>query len=414
MEFRTLEDLELKNKTVLLRVDLNVPIVHGKIEDTTRIERLVPTINSLLEAGAKVVAMSHFGRPKGEFVLDMSLAPIADALSNALDGKPVNFAVDCIGESAEQAVKNTGYGEVILLENLRFHKGEASNDPEFVASLAKLGDCYVNDTFSCAHRSHASIVGLAEKLPSAAGLLLQEEIENLSKTLNNAGKPIAAIVGGSKVSTKLQVLKNLVKKVDLLIIGGAMANTFLFAKGYNIGKSLYEPELKDDALSIIKAAKEHNCELFLPEDVITAKKLEAKAPCEIKAADAATADDLILDIGPESIAHLHQKLKTFKTVIWNGPLGAFEVMPFGVGTYSLARTVAQLTQSGQMVSVGGGGDVVSALTSAGLTDKFTYISTAGGAFLEWLEGNKLPGITAIRTDLDGYDDDSEPKKCSGL
>ena len=392
----TMKDLDVKSKVVLVRVDLNVPMSHGKVDDYTRITRLVPTLNYLIKNKAKIVVLSHFGRPKGEFVREMSLAPLADALGKALGGMHVHFALDCIGEKAKNAVSELKEGEVLLLENLRFHKGEETNNAKFTADLAELGDCYVNDTFSCSHRKHASIVGLANSLPAAAGLLLQDEIDNLEKVLETPDRPIAAIVGGAKVSTKLNILNNLVKKVDLLVIGGAMANTFLYAEGKKIGKSLYEPDLKDTAIEIIKIAEKNNCEIFIPSDVITAKKLVSNAECKVSSLSKVNKDDMILDIGPESLSILHDKFKSIKTVIWNGPLGAFEIAPFGAGTTCLARTVASLTSSKKVVSVGGGGDIVAALGDAGLKDSFSYISTAGGAFLEWLEGKELPGVAALK------------------
>lgn len=397
MPLATLKDLKVAGKTVLVRVDLNVPMSHGKVDDTTRITRLAPTLNYLIQNKAKVVVLSHFGRPKGEFKRDMSLAPLANELGKVLGDIHVHFALDCIGSAAKDAVFSLQEGDVLLLENLRFHKGEELNDDQFVSELAELGDFYVNDTFSCSHRSHASIVGLAKSLPSAAGFLLQDEIKNLEQVLEYPDRPIAAIVGGAKVSTKLNILYNLVKKVDLLVIGGAMANTFLYAKGQNIGKSLYEPQLKDDALAIMKSAEELGCQLFIPHDVITAKELSARAECSVIPVSEVAEDDMILDMGPESISELQAKLKDFKTVIWNGPLGAFEIMPFGTATVSLARTVAALTISGKIVSVGGGGDVVASLGDAGLQKSFSYISTAGGAFLEWLEGKELPGVAVLKS-----------------
>jgi phosphoglycerate kinase len=396
MPLRTLRDLDVTNKTVLLRVDLNVPIKHGKVEDMTRITRLVPTFEALLKQNAKIVVLSHFGRPKGEYNREFSLAPITNALSEALDGKAIKFALDCIGELAQNAVKELQPGDILLLENLRFHKGEEANDPSFTKQLASLGDCYINDTFSCSHRSHASIVGLAELLPSAAGLLLQEEIENVERVLENPERPLAAIVGGGKVSTKLEVLQNLSKKVDILAIGGAMANTFLKAAGYNIGKSLHEEDLVETAKTILAQAKSTSCEIILPKDVIVTKKFAERAPCEVLPITAVPEDGMILDIGPDSVQELSDRLNTVKSLVWNGPLGAFELSPFDVGTSSIARKVSSLTKQGKITSVAGGGDVVSALTQAGLVDSFTYISTAGGAFLEWLEGKELPGIAALK------------------
>ncbi len=397
-KLKTLSDLKgkLTGKVVLCRVDLNVPMVSGRIEDATRIRKIIPTIKELIKQNARVVVLSHFGRPDGKFEREMSLAPLTNHLSEALDGLEVKFALDCIGDATKESVKNLKNGEVLLLENLRFHAGEEANNPKFVEELASLGDFYVNDTFSCSHRKHASIVGIAKKLPSAAGLLMQDEIENLERILSNPQKPMAAIVGGSKVSTKLKLLNTLVKKVDLLVIGGAMANTFLKAAGYKIGKSLHEEDLVDTAAQIMEKARKYNCEIFLPVDVVVAEKFQAMAECRILPANKIPAASMVLDIGPLSIATLTEKLSKCKTVVWNGPLGAFECRPFDVATISLARTVASLTTSGSLTSIAGGGDVVAALNVAGLTESFTYISTAGGAFLDWLQGDGLPGIDVLK------------------
>lgn len=396
MNIRTLKDIDIKGKTVLYRADLNVPMKAGGVEDASRITRLVPTIKELLRQNAKVVIMSHFGRPEGEFVRELSLAPIANVLSEALDGIEVKFSLDCIGEEAEEAVKSLRHGQILLLENLRFHAGETKNSKAFTEKLASLGDVYVNDTFSCSHRKHSSIVGLAEMLPSAAGLLLQHEIESLELVLNSKKSPIAAVVGGAKVSTKLTMLESLIKKVDLIVIGGAMANTFLKSQGYNIGKSLYEPELVDTAKKVIEKSAKANCRIYLPVDVVVAKELKDKVECEILPVDKVRNQDLILDIGPATVVELNTILSGYKTLVWNGPLGAFEYRPFDIGTSSLARIVASLTKFNGLTSVAGGGDIVSALKYAGLTNSFSYISTAGGAFLEWLEGKELPGIAALR------------------
>ena len=393
---RTLNDLNVTHKTVLVRVDLNVPMKHGKVEDATRITRLVPTLKALINRQAKVVILSHFGRPDGEFVRDMSLAPLTNPLSEALDDMPIKFALDCLGETTKEAVTALQPGEVILLENVRFHKGEEKNDPEFAKELASLGDCFVNDTLSCSHRAHASIVGIAQYLPSAAGLLLEDEIKNLERVLEHPEPPLVAIVGGSKVSTKLELLDNLIQKVQLLVIGGAMANTFLKASGFNIGKSLYEEALVPTAKDILQQAKSSDCEIFLPRDAVVAKEFKAQAPCEILPVSQIPDDGMILDIGPDSIMELSYKLGGAKSLVWNGPLGAFEMQPFDVGTVSLARRVASLTKQGKLISVAGGGDVVAALKLGGMVDEFTYISTAGGAFLEWMEGKELPGLTALR------------------
>lgn len=395
MKLKTLKDLNVNNKVVLCRVDFNVPMRNGRVEDNTRILRIVPTIEYLIKNKAKVVIISHFGRPKGEFDRELSLVPLADALSNALGGKFVKFAVDCIGHHAKEAVESMESGDVLLLENLRFHKGEKENDAKFIRELASLGDIFVNDTFSCSHRAHASIVGLTKKLPSAAGLLLQSEIESLESVFKDSEHPMAAIVGGSKVSTKLDLLNSLINKVDLLVIGGAMANTFLKAKGYKIGKSLYEKDLVQETKNIIAKAKENNCEIYLPQDAIVAKELKDTPDCKVVSIDEVPSDEMILDLGPRTIANLSDKLAECKMVVWNGPLGAFEYRPFDVSSITLAQNLAYLTSKGIIKSVAGGGDVVAALGLSGLTESFTYISTGGGAFLEWLEGKGLPGINVL-------------------
>lgn len=395
MNLKTLSDLELNDKVVLCRVDFNVPMKNGRVEDNTRLLRVIPTIKHLIEKNAKVVIISHFGRPQGEFDRDLSLVPLADALSSALEGKFVKFAVDCIGHHAKEAIDSMESGDILLLENLRFHKGEKENDAEFVNELASLGDVYVNDTFSCSHRPHASILGIAEKLPSAAGFLMQNEIENLEKIFKESLKPMAAIVGGSKVSTKLDLLNALISKVDLLVIGGAMANTFLKAKGYNIGKSLHEKELLKAAKDIIAKAEQSNCEIYLPQDVVVAKELKDRPECKVVSIDEVPSDEMILDLGPQTIADLSDKLERSKMVVWNGPLGAFEFRPFDVASITLAQNIAYLTSKGTIKSVAGGGDVVAALGVSGLTESFTYISTAGGAFLQWLEGKGLPGVNVL-------------------
>lgn len=394
-KLRTLKDIDVKGKVVLCRVDLNVPMKHGRVEDATRIIRIVPTIEHLVKEKAKVVVISHFGRPKGEFVRDMSLAPLADDLSRALGGMEVKFALDCIGKPAKDAISAMKDGEVLLLENLRFHAGEEKNNPEFVEQLASLGDIFVNDTFSCSHRAHASITGVAEKLTAVAGLLMQEEVESLEKVLKNPQKPMAAIVGGSKVSTKLELLQTLVNEVNLLVIGGAMANTFLSAKGYNIGKSMYEKDLVADAKQIIEKAQKSGCEIFLPSDVMVAKELKERPDCKVLNVDDVSGDYMILDIGPATVAQLADKLAACKTVVWNGPVGAFEFRPFDVGSIAIAQNIAALTSAGKIISVAGGGDVVAALGVSGLSDSFSYISTAGGAFLDWMQGNGLPGVDVL-------------------
>ncbi len=392
--FKTIDDIEVSDKRVFLRADLNVPIVHGKISDMTRIKRVSSTITELLDRGAKVIVASHFGRPDGKFNLEYSLAPIADGLSIAT-GREVKFAVDCVGIEAEKAANNLAEGELLLLENLRFHEGEEGNDPAFAKQLAALADIYVNDAFSCSHRAHASIVGVAQYLPAVAGRLMQEELSNLENILGTPQKPVAAIIGGSKVSTKLALLETLLNKVDVMVIGGGMANTFLKAKGLNIGTSLCEDKMLDTAKKIMEAADKKGCKIVLPVDCVVTKEFKKHAESKILAADKIT-DGMILDVGPRTIQAATEALANVKTVVWNGPMGAFEFPPFDVGTVSLARVVGALAAEGKIKSISGGGDTVSALAHSALSDSFTYISTAGGAFLEWLEGKDLPGVAALK------------------
>jgi phosphoglycerate kinase len=393
--FKSLDDIDVKGLRVLVRGDLNVPVRDGNVSDATRIERLVPTLNALIEKGARVVVISHFGRPKGQRVAEMSLAPVADALSAAL-GRPVAFAADCIGDTAASVVDALAPGEVALLENLRFHPGEEANEPAFAAALAALGDVYVNDGFSVSHRAHASTEAIARLLPAAAGRNMQAELEALSAALGNPTRPVAAIVGGAKVSTKLALLGNLIEKVDALVIGGAMANTFLYALGTDIGASLCEPDLADTARGILAKADTLGCEIILPSDVVVAGALEANAACETLQVAAVPEDKMILDIGPGSAAALAERLGHCRTLLWNGPLGAYEFPPFDAATVTVARAAAMLTRDGELVTVAGGGDTVAALKHAGVLDDFTYVSTAGGAFLEWLEGRELPGVAALQ------------------
>jgi phosphoglycerate kinase len=393
--FKTLDSLSVEGKRVLVRVDLNVPMHDGKVSDATRIERLVPTIRHLSDAGAKVILLSHFGRPKGKKDPAQSLAPLVAPLSQALGGKSVAFADDCIGPSAEAAVAALHDGDVLLLENLRFHAGEEANDPDFAQALASLGDLYVNDAFSAAHRAHASTEALARLLPRAAGLLMQAELEALGAALEHPKRPLAALVGGSKVSTKLDLLNALVAKVDVLIIGGAMANTMLLAKGIETGKSLVERNMLDTASAIFAAAERAGCSIVLPEDAVIAGALQAGVATEIVAVDAVPADKMILDIGPTSVAAITDRLKTVATLVWNGPVGAFEIPPFDSGTTAIAQAVIPLVAAGKLLAVAGGGDTVAALAHAGAEDKLSYVSTAGGAFLEWLEGRTLPGVAAL-------------------
>ena len=394
MPFRTLDNLDVAGKRVLLRADLNVPVRDGKITDMTRIERLSPTIRELSEKGARVIVCSHFDRPKGKRVPSMSLAPMATALAEVL-GRRVRFVEDCVGTAAEQAVELLSRGDVLVLENTRFHAAEENNDPAFAAALARLADIFVNDAFSAAHRAHASTEGVAHLLPAYAGRLMQAELEALHAALGDPVRPVAAIVGGAKVSTKLELLGNLVAKVDTLVIGGAMANTFLSAQGKPVGKSLQEAEMHATALDIMTMAQNAGCRIVLPTDAVVARELKPNPPTETVSVDAVPADAMILDVGPASVATLIQLLPSLKTLVWNGPLGAFETPPFEAGTFALARAVAAATNSGALRSVAGGGDTVSALRHAGVLEQLTYVSSAGGAFLEWLEGKTLPGVAAL-------------------
>ena len=392
--FRTIDQLEAKGKRVLVRADLNVPMKDGAVTDTARIDQAATTIRDLVGKGARVVVLSHFGRPDGKRVESMSLKAIMPALSRAV-GKPVAFANDCIGPDAEAAVAAMNDGDVLLLENTRFHAEEEKNEARFVAALAKLGDAYVNDAFSAAHRAHATTEGLAHRLAAYAGRGMQAELEALGRVLEKPQHPVVAIVGGAKVSSKLAVLENLITKVDALVIGGGMANTFLKARGLPIGKSLHEPALLDKAREIMAKAKERNCAIVLPSDGVVAKEFKAMAAAKTLPIAETPDDGMILDIGSDSIAAIAARLETAKTVVWNGPVGAFETPPFDNGTSAVARHVAMLTKVGQMVSVAGGGDTLAALAHAGAEDGFTYCSTAGGAFLEWLEGKELPGVKAL-------------------
>ena len=391
---RTLDEADVRGKRVLLRVDLNVPLEDGKVGDLTRIERVAPTIREIAEKGGKVILLSHFGRPKG---LDpkQSLRRVAAAVAEVL-GRPVAFAEDCIGPKAESAVAALRPGDLLCLENTRFHKGEEKNDPQFVADLAKLGDLWVNDAFSAAHRAHASTEGLGHRLPAYAGRAMQAELEALEKALERPAHPVMAIVGGAKVSTKLDLLGNLIGKVDILAIGGGMANTFLAAQGRPIGKSLAEHDLLGTAREIVAAADAKGREIVLPTDAVVARKLEPNAPSRVVAADAVGAEEMILDLGPRSVEHVVSALARSKTLLWNGPVGAFEVEPFDNATIEIAEAAAELTEAGKLVSVAGGGDTVAALNAAGVADRVTYVSTAGGAFLEWLEGKALPGVEVLK------------------
>ncbi|MHA1113659.1 MAG: phosphoglycerate kinase [Alphaproteobacteria bacterium] len=397
-DFPSLDDIEVAGLRVLVRVDLNVPMRDGKVTDATRVERIAPTLTELRETGAKVVLLSHFGRPKGKSDPAMSLRPLVASLSAALGGRKVAFAKDCIGAAARDAVAAMAPGDVLLLENLRFHPGEEANDPAFAKALAELGDVYVNDAFSAAHRAHASTEGLARLLPAAAGRLMGAEIAALTQALEAPERPLAALVGGAKISTKLDLLGNLAGKVDMLIVGGAMANTFLFAQGVEVGTSLCERDMAETAREIAETARAAGCDLVLPVDAVVARAFEAGVASETVPIGAVPADAMILDVGPATATSLAARLATCRTLVWNGPLGAFEVPPFDVGTTAVAQAAARLTEAGDLVSVAGGGDTVAALAHAGVVDAFTYVSTAGGAFLEWLEGRELPGVAALRAD----------------
>ena len=393
--FRTLDDAQVAGKRVLVRVDLNVPVQDGKVSDATRIERVAGTISELSGKGAKVILLAHFGRPKGKPDPEQSLKPIAEATARVL-GRPVAFAGDCIGEAAEAAVAAMKDGDVLLLENTRFHAGEEKNDPAFAQALAANGDIFVNDAFSAAHRAHASTEGLAHLLPAYAGRTMQEELDALEKGLGKPKRPVLAIVGGAKVSTKIDLLSNLVTKVDGLVIGGGMANTFLAAQGVNVGKSLCEHELAATALDIMDAARKAGCEIVLPTDAVVAREFKANAANETVAVSAVPADAMILDVGPQSAEAVKAWIAKANTLVWNGPLGAFELTPFDRSTMAAAAFAAEETRAGRLVSVAGGGDTVAALNQAGVADDFSYVSTAGGAFLEWMEGKELPGVSALQ------------------
>jgi phosphoglycerate kinase len=394
MAWKTIDDVGLAGKTVLTRVDINVPMENGVVTDATRIEKIVPTVEDLIARGAKVVLLAHFDRPKGKVVPEMSLKLVQPALEAAL-GRKVVFGADCVGEVAKAAIASAGQGDVVLLENTRFHAGEEKNDPELAAAMAALGDVFVNDAFSAAHRAHASTAGLAHLLPAAAGRLMEAELRALEAALGNPVRPVVAVVGGAKVSTKLELLGNLVTKVDHLVIGGGMANTFLVAQGVEVGKSLAERDMAPTALEIIAKAKAAGCVIHLPVDVVVAREFKAGAENETVPVGDCPKDAMILDAGPKTVAELTKVFGACKTLIWNGPLGAFEIEPFNAATNAAARVAASLTREGKLVSVAGGGDTVAALNQAGAARDFTFISTAGGAFLEWMEGKELPGVAAL-------------------
>jgi phosphoglycerate kinase len=393
--FHTIDDLDVAGKRVLVRADLNVPIKDGKVTDATRIERLAPTIEALIARRAKVVVMSHFGRPKGPDT-ENSLRQLVEPLSRAIGGRQVHFATDCVGPEAKKIVDVLKPGEVALLENLRFHPEEEKNDPGFAEQLAELGDVYVDDAFSAAHRAHASIAALAHLLPNAAGKLMQAELDALDAALDHPQHPLMALIGGSKVSTKLDLLKFIIGKVDRLAIGGAMANTFLFAQGRPVGRSLCEKEMADTARDILAAAEKHGCMMILPDDAVTAETLAPGVVTRTIGINAVPQNAMILDIGPDSVARISAALEDCKTLVWNGPVGVFEIPPFDRATVAIAKKVAELTQAKKLLSVAGGGDTIAALAAAGVEDKLSYVSTAGGAFLEWLEGRELPGVAALR------------------
>ena len=395
MAFQTLDQADLKGKRALVRVDFNVPMEDGKVTDDTRLRAAVPTIEELRKGGAKVILLAHFDRPKGKVVPSMSLKPIVEPLEKVL-GNPVAFAEDCVGPRAREAVNAMQNGDVLLLENVRFHAGEEKNDRAFADHLAANGDLYVNDAFSAAHRAHASTEGLAHLLPAYAGEQMRLELDALDKALGNPERPVLGIVGGSKVSTKLDLLKHLVTKLDKLAIGGGMANTFLYAQGHDVGASYCEKDLAETAREIIRLAGKNNCKLFLPLDVVVAEKMAPGAPARIRDTGSVDDDERILDAGPETVERLCRAMDNSKTLIWNGPLGVFEMKPFDRGTVEAAQYAARLARDGKLVAVAGGGDTVAALNAAGVTDDFTFVSTAGGAFLEWMEGKPLPGVEVLK------------------
>ncbi|TQS72658.1 phosphoglycerate kinase [Rhodobacteraceae bacterium] len=394
MAWKTLDDLDLNGKVALVRVDINVPVENGHITDTTRIDKIVPTIKDILEQGGKPVLLAHFGRPNGKYTAELSLKQLVPALESAF-GTTVHFAEDCIGSPAKRAVAALPDGDVLLLENTRFHEGEEKNDKALAAGMGALGAVYINDAFSAAHRAHASTEALARVLPCAAGRLMEAELKALEAALGNPARPLTAVVGGAKVSTKLDLLGNLVAKVDRLIIGGGMANTFLVAQGVSVGKSLAEHDMADTVRTIIEKARRSGCEIILPTDVVVAREFKAGAENEVVGVDHCPDDAMILDAGPETVERIADVFATSRTLIWNGPLGAFEIAPFDRATNAAAAKAAELTEAGDLISVAGGGDTVSALNKAGVASKFSYISTAGGAFLEWMEGKELPGVAAL-------------------
>ena len=394
MSWKTLCQMDLNGKRVLTRVDLNVPIVDGKITDATRIKKIVPTVNEIIKKGGTPILLAHMGRPKGERHPNLSLSQLQEELQTYFKSKVI-FAADCIGPSAETVLQIVKKGEIILLENTRFYPEEEENDPKFAASLAALADLFCNDAFSASHRAHASTTGLAKYLPSCAGKLMEAELKALESVLGQPKRPVVTVVGGAKISTKIALLENLIEKVDCMIIGGAMANTFLFSKGFNVGRSLVEESLKPTALKILNKAEKYSCKVILPTDVIIAKELSQNAPTSVVSANECPENYMILDAGPSTVDNIKQCIYSAKTILWNGPLGAFEVSPFDEATSQAAKYASEKTKNGDLISVAGGGDTVAALNKAGVTKSFTYVSTAGGAFLEWLEGRDLPGVACL-------------------
>lgn len=394
-DFKTLDDLDPAGKTILLRADLNVPVKEARVTDSTRLAKVAPTILELCDKGARVIILSHFGRPDGRPLPDFSLRQVIGPLEMFL-GRNITFIDDCLSEDAVQAARSLKNGDVMLLENVRFYPGEEKNDPEFAKNLAALGDVFVNDAFSAAHRAHASTAGLAQILPAYAGRLMQQELESLHQLLNNPAPPVCAIVGGAKISTKLDLLNNLVARLDYLILGGGMASSFLYAQGIDMGKSLVEADMAENARNILAKADKHNCEIILPKDGVIAASLIPGADCETVSVQDSFGDKMMLDIGPHSIQAIIDVLKKSKTLVWNGPLGAFETPPFDTATVTIAKEIAKLTRAGQLLSVAGGGDTLAALNKAGVEEELSYVSTAGGAFLEWLEGKNLPGLAALK------------------
>lgn len=397
MSFKTLDNLpDVSGKRVIVRVDLNVPMADGQVTDTTRLQRVAPTIAELSGKGAKTILVSHFGRPRGKVVAEMSLRPVAQALEETLDHR-VDFAGDCIGAVCARRLEDMASGDVVLFENTRFHAGEEANDPDFARALAANGDLYINDAFSAAHRAHASTEGIARHLPAYAGRAMQAELEALEKGLGNPRRPVVAIVGGAKISTKIDLLENMVAKVDALVIGGAMANTFLAARGVDIGQSLAEHDLADTANAIMAKAPARGCAVVLPIDAVVAREFKAGASASVVDVDKVPRDAMILDVGPATVGKINGWISQAETLVWNGPLGAFEVEPFDAATIAVARHVAEETGRDRLVSVAGGGDTVAALNKAGIASRLTYVSAAGGAFLEWMEGKTLPGVAALES-----------------